>query len=93
MKGYHNDGFGYEWAEVNGSEGSAVYQLIDPNHILVGKHGGSMQKTAVPAEFLEAGGQPPRPGARQAEHGLSLRSGLGVRLGDRRRPRRRSGLR
>ncbi len=24
MKGYHNDGFGYEWAEVNGIEGSAA---------------------------------------------------------------------
>ena len=35
MKGYHNNGFGYEWAEVNGSLGSAAYQLTDPNNVPV----------------------------------------------------------
>ena len=44
MKGHHNGGFGYEWAEVNGSEASAVYQLKDPYHILFGKHGQSLEK-------------------------------------------------
>lgn len=61
MKGHHNDGVGFEWAEINGSEGSAVYQLVDPNHILVGKHGGSMQKVAVPSEFLKPAGSPRDP--------------------------------
>ena len=61
MKGYHNDGFGYEWAEVNGSEGSAVYQLTDPNNVMVGKAGESLQKMAVPDEFLVIDGSP-RPG-------------------------------
>ena len=28
---------------MNGSEGSAVYQLVDPNYILIGKHGGTME--------------------------------------------------
>ncbi len=52
MKGYHNDGFGHEWAEVNGSEGSAVYRLTEPNTILVGQHGQSLQSQPVPKEFL-----------------------------------------
>jgi predicted dehydrogenase len=61
MKGHHNEGVGFEWAEINGSEGSAVYQLVDPNHILVGKHGGSMQKVEVPAEFLKPADSPRDP--------------------------------
>ena len=61
MKGHHNDGFGFEWAEVNGSEGSAVYQLTDPNHILVGRTGGSMEKVEVPTEFLAPAGSPRDP--------------------------------
>ncbi|MBC7816219.1 MAG: Gfo/Idh/MocA family oxidoreductase [Planctomycetaceae bacterium] len=61
MKGHHNNGFGYEWAEVNGSEGSAAYQLTDPNNIVLGKHGGTMQKQAVPREFLVIPGSPRNP--------------------------------
>jgi len=61
MKGYHNDGFGHEWAEVNGSEGSAVYKLVDPNHILVGRHGQSLRKERVPAKFLVPAGSPRDP--------------------------------
>ncbi len=38
-KGYHRDGFGHEWAEINGSEGSAVYRLHEPNTILLGQDG------------------------------------------------------
>jgi predicted dehydrogenase len=58
MKGHHNNGFGYEWAEVNGSEGSAAYQLTDPNNVIIGKHGGTMEKQAVPEEFLVIEGSP-----------------------------------
>ncbi|WP_299468253.1 Gfo/Idh/MocA family oxidoreductase [uncultured Gimesia sp.] len=61
MKGYHNDGFGYEWAEVNGSEGSAAYQLTDPNNILIGKPGKTMEKLPVPEEFLVIEGSPRKP--------------------------------
>jgi predicted dehydrogenase len=61
MKGHHNGGVGFEWAEVNGSEGSAVYQLVDPNSMLVGRHGGSLEKTAVPEEFLVIPGSPRKP--------------------------------
>jgi predicted dehydrogenase len=61
MKGYHNNGFGHEWAEVNGSEGSAVYQLQDPNNILVGRNGEPMHKEEVPEEFLVVPGSPRHP--------------------------------
>ncbi|MFI4851332.1 MAG: Gfo/Idh/MocA family protein [Gimesia chilikensis] len=63
MKGYHNDGFGYEWAEVNGSEGSAAYQLTDPNNILIGKPGQTMEKLPVPEEYLVIEGSPRDPHA------------------------------
>jgi len=61
MKGHHNGGFGYEWAEVNGSEGSAAYQLTDPNNVILGKHGGTMEKVPVPDEFLVIPGSPRPP--------------------------------
>eukprot|EP01123_Difflugia_compressa_P004137 TRINITY_DN15490_c0_g1_i1.p1 TRINITY_DN15490_c0_g1~~TRINITY_DN15490_c0_g1_i1.p1 ORF type:complete len:401 (-),score=67.61 TRINITY_DN15490_c0_g1_i1:117-1319(-) len=52
MKGHHNGGFGHEWAEVNGSVASAVYELRDPYHIKWGTHGGSLESLPVPAELL-----------------------------------------
>ena len=61
MKGHHNSGVGFEWAEVNGSEGSAVYQLVDPNYILVGKHGGTMEKSLVPDQFMKPAKSPRNP--------------------------------
>jgi len=61
MKGYHNNGFGYEWAEVNGSEGSAAYQLTDPNNVMVGLNGEPMQKKPVPEKFLVIEGSPRNP--------------------------------
>ena len=60
-KGYHFDGFGHDWAEVNGSEASAVYQLKEPNSILLGKHGESLEKVEVPAEFLKPTDSPRDP--------------------------------
>ena len=47
-KGYHLDGFGHEWAEINGSEGSAVYRLHEPNTILLGKTGQDLAPVPVP---------------------------------------------
>eukprot|EP01124_Arcella_intermedia_P003362 TRINITY_DN11842_c0_g1_i3.p1 TRINITY_DN11842_c0_g1~~TRINITY_DN11842_c0_g1_i3.p1 ORF type:complete len:281 (-),score=59.84 TRINITY_DN11842_c0_g1_i3:156-998(-) len=61
MKGHHNNGFGHEWAEINGSLGTAVYQLKDPENILWGTHGGSLEKVAVPKEMLVVGGSPRDP--------------------------------
>jgi len=63
MKGYHNDGFGYEWAEVNGSQGSAAYQLTDPNNVMLSTDGQPMRKQPVPEEFLVIPGSPRDPHA------------------------------
>jgi predicted dehydrogenase len=57
-KGYHRDGFGHEWAEINGAEGSAVYRLHEPNTILLGKTGQDLAETPVPAEFLKPAASP-----------------------------------
>jgi predicted dehydrogenase len=61
MKGHYNEGFGFEWAEVNGSEASAVYRLTEPNTILLGRHNESLKTVPVPAEFLVAKGSPRNP--------------------------------
>ncbi|MGQ0634052.1 MAG: Gfo/Idh/MocA family protein [Planctomycetaceae bacterium] len=60
-KGYHFDGFGHDWAEVNGSDASAVYQLKAPNTLLLGRHGESLQPVDVPERFLVAAGSPRDP--------------------------------
>jgi predicted dehydrogenase len=62
-KGYHRDGFGHEWAEVNGSQGTAVYRLHEPNTILLGKTGHDLAPVPVPVEFLKPAGSPRDPGA------------------------------
>jgi predicted dehydrogenase len=60
-KGYARGGFGHEWAEVNGSEGSAVYRLHEPNRILLGKSGGDLSPCDVPKEFLKPAASPRNP--------------------------------
>ena len=60
-KGYHRDGFGHEWAEINGSEGSAVYRLHEPNTIMLGKTGSDLALVPVPDEFLKPEGSPRDP--------------------------------
>ena len=60
-KGYGRDGFGHEWAEINGSEGSAVYRLHEPNTILVGKTGQDLAPVPVPIEYLKPAGSPRDP--------------------------------
>lgn len=60
-KGYGREGFGHEWAEVNGSEGSAVYRLHEPNVILLGKTGEDLAPHAVPDAFLKLPGSPRNP--------------------------------
>lgn len=57
-KGYGRGGFGHEWAEINGSEASAVYRLHEPNTILIGKTGEDLAPVDVPAEFLKPAGSP-----------------------------------
>ena len=60
-KGYGLNGFGHEWAEINGSEGSAVYRLHEPNTILLGKSGSDLAPVPVPPEFLKPAGSPRDP--------------------------------
>jgi predicted dehydrogenase len=60
-KGYGRQGFGHEWAEVNGAEGSAVYQLHAPNTILLGKTGQDLELVPVPAELLKPASSPRDP--------------------------------
>jgi len=60
-KGYHRGGFGHEWAEINGAEGSAVYQLHEPNRILLGRTGSDLAPVDVPGEFLKPAGSPRNP--------------------------------
>ena len=60
-KGYGLNGFGHEWAEVNGSEASAVYRLHEPNLLLLGKTGQDLAPIEVPAEFLSPAGSPRDP--------------------------------
>ncbi|MEM7263947.1 MAG: Gfo/Idh/MocA family oxidoreductase [Planctomycetota bacterium] len=64
-KGYKRGGFGHEWAEINGSEGSAVYRLHEPNVILVGNDESDLAPVEVPDEFLKPEGSPrdPKEGA------------------------------
>ncbi len=60
-KGYGRNGFGHEWAEINGSEGSAVYRLHEPNTLLLGKTGSDLAPVAVPPEFLKPADSPRDP--------------------------------
>lgn len=62
-KGYGFNGFGHEWAEINGSEGSAVYRLHEPNTIWLGKTGSDLAPVPVPAEFLKPHDSPRDPSA------------------------------
>lgn len=60
-KGYGRNGFGHEWAEINGSKASAVYQLHEPNRILLGRTGNDLKPVDVPQEFLKPAGSPRDP--------------------------------
>ena len=60
-KGYGKQGFGHEWAEINGSEGSAVYRLHMPNQLMLGRTGHDLSPVDVPAEFLKPAGSPRDP--------------------------------
>jgi predicted dehydrogenase len=60
-KGYGLNGFGHEWAEINGSKASAVYRLHEPNRLLLGKTGSDLAAVDVPPEFLKPQGSPRDP--------------------------------
>ena len=73
-KGYGRNGFGHEWAEINGSDASAVYRLHEPNTILLGKTGHDLAPVPVPEEFLKPVGSPRDP--RQGEPATVFRYDL-----------------
>jgi predicted dehydrogenase len=73
-KGYHRGGFGHEWAEINGSSGSVVYQLHAPNTVLLGKAGHDLAPVDVPEEFLKPPASPRDP--RQGEPATVFRYDL-----------------
>jgi predicted dehydrogenase len=60
-KGYGLGGYGHEWAELNGSEASAVYRLHEPNRVLLGRSGQDLAAIDVPAEFLKPADSPRDP--------------------------------
>ncbi len=60
-KGHHHGGFGHEWAEINGSEASAVYRLHQPNQLWRGSPTRDLTPEEVPAEFLTPAGSPRDP--------------------------------
>jgi predicted dehydrogenase len=73
-KGYGLKGFGHEWAEINGSEASAVYRLHMPNQILLGRTGQDLAPVDVPEAFLKPPGSPRDP--RQGEPATVFRYDL-----------------
>lgn len=73
-KGYGRNGFGHEWAEINGSEASAVYRLHEPNSLLLGRTGHDLEPVPVPEEFLKPAGSPRDP--RQGEPATVFRYDL-----------------
>jgi predicted dehydrogenase len=57
-KGYGLSGFGHEWAEINGSQQSAVYRLHEPNKLWLGRTGTDLSPVDVPSEYLVPAGSP-----------------------------------
>ena len=87
-KGYGRNGFGHEWAEINGSEASAVYQLHEPNYNSAGPHRPRPGAGRRARRVAQAGRQPAQSGRGFAGHGVSLRSDVGICVGDCRAARR-----
>jgi predicted dehydrogenase len=52
-RGHGSGGHGHDWVEINGSEGSAIYQLRHPYELHVGRRGGSFETLTVPEAFLK----------------------------------------
>ena len=85
-KGYHRDGFGHEWAEINGSEGLGRLPPARAQHDPAGQDRPRPGPGARAGRVPQAGRQPARPGRGRAGDRLPLRPDVGVHLGDRRRP-------
>lgn len=54
--GHGFGGTSHDFVELNGTAGSAIFQLKHPYQLLVAKKGGSFEDLAVPREFLKSEG-------------------------------------
>ncbi|MBM4050512.1 MAG: Gfo/Idh/MocA family oxidoreductase, partial [Planctomycetes bacterium] len=55
-RGHGRGGVSHDFCEVNGREGSAVYELCHPYQVKVGRRGGRYQIHPVPPEFMSLPG-------------------------------------
>jgi predicted dehydrogenase len=57
-KGHRRGGQALDLAEVNGSEGTLIFDLRRPFHLQLGKRGGSLELIEVPKEYYKLPGSP-----------------------------------
>ncbi len=57
-KGHRRGGHALDLAEVNGSEGTLIFDLRRPFHLQLGKPGGSLELLEVPREYYKLPGSP-----------------------------------
>ncbi|MER3405282.1 MAG: gfo/Idh/MocA family oxidoreductase [Chloroflexota bacterium] len=57
-KGHRRGGQALDLAEVNGSEGTLIFDLRRPFHLQLGKPGGSLELLEVPREYYKLPGSP-----------------------------------
>ncbi len=55
-KGHGFGGVSHDFCEVNGTEGSAIYELKHPYRVRLGKKGGMFEEVPVPEEFMKVEG-------------------------------------
>ena len=90
-KGYGRDGFGHEWAEINGSRAIGRVSIARAQYAFCwAKRAAIWRRSRCPRSFSKPAGSPRDPKQGRAGDRVSLRSDVGVRLGDCRRPRRRA---
>lgn len=56
--GHTQAGIGRDYCEVNGSEGTLVYELIHPHRLLGARRGGALEPMPVPPELRTWSGRP-----------------------------------
>ena len=61
--GHTAAGIGRDYCEVNGSEGTLVYDLLHPHRVLGARRDGVLEEIPVPASALTYSGEPLDPGA------------------------------
>ncbi len=73
-KGYGGGGLGHDWAEINGSAGTAIYRLHKAHTLLLGRPGGELEEISVPDKWLKPPDSPREPAA--AAPGVGFRQDL-----------------